>query len=121
MQRIAGMTVLVKAEGAPVVLYNGQRDKAVEAVKAEMARQKAALNAQMDSMRREMAEEIAIERERADIQREGRSRLQKEKLGEIRASTLTHASPAQKALRAAENAWAMAYAMARCWKEILAI
>lgn len=121
MHRIAGMTVLVKAEGIPEAIYNGQRDKVVEAVKAEMARQKAALNAQMDSMQKEMAEEIAIERERADIQQRGRSRFQKERLGEIRASMLEHASPAQKALRAAENAWAMAYAMVRCWKEILAI
>lgn len=121
MHRIAGMTVLVKAEGIPEAMYNGQRDKVVEAVKAEMARQKAALNAQMDSMQKEMAEEIAIERERADIQQRGRSRLLEDKLGIIRANMLESTSPAQRAMQAVESAWSMAYAMARCWKEILAI
>lgn len=116
MQRIAGMTI--KADGACEAWYAGQRDKIVETVKAEMAQQKAALNAEMDSMREKLADEIAIERDRADINARARCRLLGDRL-EAFTSSLTHkCGPVKRALRCLESAWAMAYGIVKCLPEI---
>lgn len=119
MQRIAGMTVSVKANGIPEALYNGQRDKVVEAVKAEMARQKAALNAQMDSMEKEMAETIAYERRRADDSEAKRCELLADKMGQIKASMLHKRGLINRLKRTIENAWAITWATATSTNEIL--
>lgn len=116
MQRIAGMTV--KADGACEAWYNGQRDKMLEAVKAEMQRQKEAMNAEMDSMRDELADEIAIERDRADINARARFRLLGDRLEAFTASLTHKRGPVKRALRVIENAWAMAYGITKCLPEI---
>ena len=116
MQRIAGMTV--KADGACEAWYNGQRDKIVETVKAEMARQSAALNAEMDSMRDELTREIAIERDRADINTGKRNEFQAKYLSVILKPITDRRGPVKRALRSIENAWAMAYGIMKCLPEI---
>lgn len=118
MQRIAGMTVMANADGAFNAVYNGQRDKVVEAVKAEMARQREALNAEMDSMREELTGEIAVERDRADINLKARCRLLGERLDGLHKNLFGRKSPAARARRAMENAWAMIWAIGKCWVEI---
>lgn len=116
MQRIAGMTV--KAQGDCEAWYNGQRDRIVETVKAEMARQRDALNAEMDSMREQLTDEIAVERDRADINTNKRNEFQAKYLSVI-LNPITHKhGPIRRALRAVENAWAMIWATAKCMPEI---
>lgn len=116
MQRIAGMTI--KADGACEAWYNGQRDRVVEAVKAEMARQKEAMSAEMDSMREELTGQIAIERDRADINSRARCRLLGDKLDGMRESLTRRNSPVRRALRAAENMLAMVVGTVMCLPEI---
>lgn len=118
MQRIAGMTVMANADGAFNAVYNGQRDKVVEAVKAEMARQREALNAEMDSMREELTGEIAVERDRADINLKARCRLLDDRLETLKKNLTGRKGPAARACRALENAWAMIWAIGKCWVEI---
>lgn len=118
MQRIAGMTVTVRADGVPEAIFNGQRDRVVEAIKAEMARQKLAMNAEMDIMREELTGEIAIERDRADINLKARCRLLGDRLDGLKESLTGRRSPAARARRALENAWAMIWAIGKCWVEI---
>lgn len=118
MQRIAGMTVTASGNGSFEAVFNGQRDKVVEAVKAEMRRQKEAMNAEMDSMREELADEIAIERDRADINARARFRLLGERLETFTASLTHRRGPVKRALRSIENAWAMAYGIVKCLPEI---
>lgn len=116
MQRIAGMTV--KAQGDCEAWYNGQRDALVEAVKAEMLRQRDALNAEMDDMRQQMDKEISVERDRAQMQYKARCRLLDERLDMMRRSLTARKSPARRAARAIEDAWAMAWALGKCLPEI---
>lgn len=118
MQRIAGMTVTARADGNFEAVYNGQRDRMVEAIKAEMARQKEALNAEMDVMREELTGEIAVERDRAEIQHRARCRLLGEKLDGLTRTLAGRKSPVRRAKRAAENAWAMVWGTVMCLPEI---
>ncbi len=107
MQRTAGMIVTVKADGVPEAIFNGQRDRVVESVKAEMAR----VCAQKDR-------EIAEERDRADKQYEERCSLLGEKLSGIVGSLTSRRGPVKRALRAIEGAWALVWATVSCWVEI---
>lgn len=116
MQRIAGMTV--KADGACEAWYNGQRDKMLEAVKAEMQRQKQAMSAEMDSMREELSREIAAERDRADINTAKRNEFQAKFLNVFLNPITDRRGPVKRALRGIENAWAMAYGIVKCLPEI---
>lgn len=127
MQRIAGMTVTVKADGVSEAFYNGQRDRVVEAVREEMARQKERYDADMAQMKRDaelelkrMESELQVERDRADIQSRGRSRLQREKLTKLKESLCRRRGPIHKLLNAVELAWAYIWALTfgMVWVEI---
>lgn len=118
MQRIAGMTVTARGNGSFEAVFNGQRDRVVEAAMAEMARQKEALNAEMDSMREQLTGEIAVERDRADIQYRARCCLLGERLDALKASLMRRRGPVRRAMRAIENSWAMIWATAKCLPEI---
>lgn len=106
------MTVQVKAYGVPEAIYNGQRDKVVESIRAEMLRQRDALNAEMDSMRREMERKIAIERSRADDREKAHCRMLGEKLSAITEGMQDNRGPVRRAI---ETAFEMAWASVRCW------
>lgn len=116
MQRIAAMTV--RANGACEAWYNDKRDEMVERVKAEMARQKAAMNAQMDSMRDELEAQIAIERDRADVNTGKRNEFQAKYLDVVLSSIAGKRGPLKRILGTVENAWAMAWAICHCWPEM---
>ena len=118
MQRTAGMTIVVKASGVPEAIFNGQRDKVVETIKAEMARQKAAMNAEMEHMRAEKDGRIAVERDRADIQYKARCALLKEKMDAFAESMSDRRGPVKRMLRAIEGAWAMVYAVVGYWARV---
>lgn len=116
MQWIAGM--YLKADGACEAWYNGKRDEMVEAVKAEMERQKAALNAEMDSMRERLTDEIAIERDRADINTGKRNEFQAKYLGVILNPITGKRGPIKRMMKRIETAWAMIWAIWHCLPEI---
>ena len=66
---VAGMSVIVRADGVSEALYNGQRDRVVEAVKAEMARQKNAMMTEMDCQKKAFEAEMRQIRREADKDR----------------------------------------------------
>ena len=67
MQRMASMSVVVRAQGVSEAFYNGQRDRVVEAVRAEAEERLRAARAELER-----------EREQVDFQRKKCSRLQKQ-------------------------------------------
>lgn len=102
MKQVCGLAVTVKASGVSEAYYNGQRDRVVEAVKVEMARQRA-----------ELEEQLRIERDRADIKEARLNHALAENLKRM------HERRRRSVLRRAlENAWAMLWAMAHCWAEM---
>ena len=96
MQRVAGLTVIANGSGEFRAVYNGQRDRVVEACKAEMERQK----------------------ERADHEQEERFRLLGEKTEMMRKHLMRRRGPIRRALNAIETAWAMIWAIWHCLPEM---
>lgn len=117
MNRVAAMTV-IRGSGACQAFYDEKRDEMVEHVKAEMARQKAAMNAQMDSMRDALEAQIAIERDRADVNTGKRNEFQAKYLNVVLNSIAGKRGVAKRILGMIENTWAMAWAICRCWPEM---
>ena len=69
MQMVAGMTVRVEANGVSEALYNGQRDRVVEAIRLEMEKQKALDAERFSQLEYEMeAQRKCAERERKRIE-----------------------------------------------------
>lgn len=114
MQRIAGMTV-VHAEGVPEAVYNGQRDKVVDAIREEMERQKAAMCAEMEHMKAELEREIQVERDRADINSANCCKFRSRELMQLSKPTV---SPVRRALRRIGNAYALSVGTLMCLPEI---
>lgn len=105
MQRTACMAVTVHAQGVSEAFYNGQRDRVVEAVKAEMALQKA-----------EYERALSLERDRAGIKEDHLARVLASNL--VRVTAKEPIGPVRKLLRKLESAWAMIWAVAHCWPEM---
>lgn len=105
MQRIACMAVTVHAQGVSEAVFNGQRDRAVEAVKAEMARQ-----------REQYERELQVERDRADIKEQHLARALAANLSRV--TEKKRLGPVRRILRTAESAWAMVWAVCHCWAEM---
>lgn len=115
MQRVAGMTVTVKANGVSEAFYNGQRDRVVEMVRNEMERQKAAMNLEMERQRDEMRAELEQERDWAEINRKARERLLAEKLDMLnRMSEPKHAGLIRRGINKLE----MLCAICMNWREM---
>ena len=69
MQMVAGMAVRVEANGVSEALYNGQRDRVVEAIRLEMEKQKALDAERISQLEYEMeAQRKCAERERKRIE-----------------------------------------------------
>lgn len=115
MQRIAGMTV-VHAAGVPEAMYNGQRDKVVDAIREEMERQKAAMCAEMEHMKAEHAKELQVERDRADINSANCSYFRLKELGRL--NNRPAISPLKRAARKLGNAYALIVGTMMCLPEI---
>lgn len=96
MQRVAGLTVVGNGNGEFLAMYNGQRDRVVEACKAELERQK----------------------ERAEYERGQRFELLGEKVEMLRKYMMCRRGPIRRALNAIETAWGMIWAIAHCWPEM---
>lgn len=96
MQKVAGLTVVGNGSGIFRATYNGQRDRVVEACRAEMERQK----------------------ERADHERGKRFELLGEKLAMMREQMMRKHGPIGRMLKRIESAWAMAWAIVHCLPEI---
>lgn len=119
MQRIAGMTVTVKADGVPEAIYNGQRDRVVESIRQEMAQQKQHMEAELERMKREATEEhkrmeaeLEVERDRADIQTRERNRLLRNQLAVLTAKPIRRRRSLLYRVRdAIVMAWAYVYAI----------
>lgn len=97
MQRTSAMSVVVKATGVSEAFYNGQRDRVVEAIRAEAA----------DRIRQAKAE-VEKERSRADYQTCTCNRFRAEKLSAMSAQLNRRPSIFQRV----ESAWAYAFATA---------
>lgn len=106
MERIAAMAVTVHADGVSEAVYNGQRDRVVEAVREEMRRQRETMEAQ-----------IRAEKDRADLFAWSANRKRMGRLNSLRC-TGRRRGPVGRALRAVENGWAMLWAVCHCWIEI---
>ena len=96
MQKVAGLTVVGNGSGIFRATYNGQRDRVVEACRAEMERQK----------------------ERADHEQEKRFELLGEKLEMMRRQMMRKRGPVWRLIRKIETAWAMLWAITHCWPEM---
>ena len=97
--RLIAMTALHDDTGDFQAIYNGQRDKVVEAVKAEMAAQRAQARTVEDS----------------------RNRLLAEKLDSDRVALARHCGPVRRMLRRIGDAWAMVMGTAMVWGEALGL
>lgn len=100
MQRIAGMTVSVKANGVDEAIYNGQRDRVVESIRQKMLYQKEQYEA-----------ELAVERDRADMQTRKCNRLQNNWLAEFTAKLTRRRGPIWRAKNAVATVWAYIWAL----------
>lgn len=112
MQRVSTMSVTVKANGVSEAWYNGQRDRVVEAVRAEAAE------------RIRMArEELRIERERAAIETRTCNRLRAEKLSAMQ--NQRRPGIVRRIAKHIESAWAYFFAtvcetLASAWEYVFA-
>ena len=97
--RLIAMTALHDDNGDYEAIYNGQRDKVVEAVKAEMAAQRAQARTVEDS----------------------RNRLLAEKLNSYRVAFARHCGPVRRMLRLICDAWALVMGTALVWGEALGL
>ena len=93
------MTALHDDSGEYEAIYNGQRDKVVEAVKAEMAAQ----------------------REQARTIEDSRNRLLAEKLDTYRVALARHCGPVRRMLRRIGDAWALVMGTILVWGEALGL
>ncbi len=116
MNRTACMAVTVHAEGVSEAIYNGQRDRVVEAVRAEAERETQAVREEMRRQRAELEARVKAEADRAALREWRLSRELALKLD--RAMPARRRGPVRRALRAIENGWAMAWAICHCWAEI---
>lgn len=97
--RLIAMTALHDDDGGYEAIYNGQRDKVVEAVKAEMAAQQAQARTVEDS----------------------RNRLLAEKLDFDRVALARRCGPVRRMLRRIGDAWALVMGTALVWGEALGL
>lgn len=97
--RLIAMTALNDDNGEYEAIYNGQRDKVVEAVKSEMAAQQAQARTVEDS----------------------RNRLLSEKLAANRVALARHCGPVRQMLRRIGDAWALVMGTALVWGEALGL
>lgn len=112
MQKVSTMSVTVKANGVSEAWYNGQRDRVVEAVRAEAAERI-----------RMVREELRIERERAAIETRTCNRLRAEKLSSMQ-NQRRHGI-VRRIAKHIESAWAYFFAtvcetLASAWEYIFA-
>ena len=103
MQRVASMSVIVKAEGVPEAFYNGQRDRVVEAIRSQMGA------------------ELEREREWAAFQQRKSAKLQKERAAAFMAEINRKPGLIRRARNAVATVWATAWVTAwvtagRVWK-----
>lgn len=104
MQRVAGMSVVVRAGGVSEAFYNGQRDRVVEAVRAE-----AEARIRQEKQRADQAHDWA------KFQEQKSSRLQKEAMDKFLREQSRKPGLAAKLGEAAVMAWAY------CWIGVQAI
>lgn len=97
MQGVSSMSVVVKANGVSEAFYNGQRDRVVEAVRAEAAERIRKAN-----------RETKIQRDRADSLARTCNCFRAEKLAVLNAQMNRRPSIFQRI----ESAWAYAFATA---------
>lgn len=97
--RLIAMTALHDDNGDYEAIYNGQRDRVVEAVKAEMAAQRAQARTVEDS----------------------RNRLLAEKLDSYRVTLARHCGPVRRMLRWIGDAWALVMGTALVWGEAMGL
>ena len=116
MNRTACMAVTVRADGVSEAIYNGQRDRVVEAVRAEAERETQAVREEMRRQRAELEARIKAEADRAELREWRLNRELALKLD--RATPARRRGPVRRALRAIEGGWAMAWAICHCWAEI---
>ena len=99
MQRVASMSVIVKAEGVPEAFYNKQRDRVVEAIRSQMGA------------------ELEREREWAAFQQRKSAKLQKERAAAFMAEINRKPGLIRRARNAVATAWVWAWVTAgRAWK-----
>ena len=109
MQKVSAMSVTVRASGVSEAFYNGQRDRVVEAVRAEAAERI-----------RQAKREVEIERERADINARNCNRFRAEKLAQMKRRPNIFRRCVDKIAAAYAWAWAttgyiLLYAWAYIW------
>lgn len=106
MQRVAAMSVVVRADGVSEALYNGQRDRVVEAVRKEAeTRIKAA------------KQEADMERERAEFQRQNCNRLRKANMAALKANAARKPGAMCCAKNAVAVGWACVWVAAKAIKD----
>ena len=97
--RLIAMTALHDDTGDFQAIYNGQRDKVVEAVKAEMAAQRA----------------------QARMVEDSRNRLLSEKLAANRVALARHCGPVRQMMHRIGDVWALVIGTALVWGEALGL
>lgn len=108
MQGVSSMSVVVKANGVSEAFYNGQRDRVVEAVRAEAAKRIRKAN-----------HETEVQRDRADFQTDRCNNLRKQAMHRLNAQPKR--GPIQKLKDSVGLVWAYiyAYTLGRVWIDIL--
>lgn len=121
MQRIAGMTVTVKAEGVPEAMYNGQRDRVVESVRQQMESRMQQMEFEHAEEIKRMQAELEVERDRADIQTHTSNRLRGQVRRKFEAQHRCKHGPLRRLKEGIELAWAYlwAFTMGEVWIDIL--
>lgn len=98
MQRVASMSVVVRANGVSEAFYNGQRDRVVEAVRAEA-----------EDRVREAKAELAKEREWADLQERNCNRMRRHEMERINAEKNRKPGLIRRLGNAAAVGWACSW------------
>lgn len=121
MQRIAGMTVTVKAEGVPEAMYNGQRDRVVESVRQQMESRMQQMEFEHAKECECMQKELDAQRDRIEFQTHVSNNLRGQVLSLFNAQHKRRRGPIRRMKEEIALAWAYlwAFTMGEVWIDIL--
>lgn len=121
MQRIAGMTVTVKAEGVPEAMYNGQRDRVIESMRQQMENRMKQMELEHAKELKRVQAEPEVERDRANIQTHTSNRLRGQVMRKFEAQHRRKRGPIRRLKEGVALAWAYlwAFTVGEVWIDIL--
>ena len=121
MQKVAGMTVTVRAEGVSEAFYNGQRDRVVESIRQQAENRIEQMEFEHAKECESMQKALAAQRDRADFQTGISNNLRRQVISLFDAQQKRRRGPIRKLKDGIALAWAYmwAFTMGEVWIDIL--